>query len=150
LKSSLLLLPKDDPHWKDRDKYPASFVLDELRCIYCGMCEEACPVDAIELTSVYDLTGMTREEMLFDKEKLLSVFDETVNSGKDPVRTNRGQLGPASEIAPTANQGPPPPGEDGQADQSSIHPAMRAIVEAPARATTNHVLSWQPTKQKSG
>lgn len=102
--------PKDDPHWKDRDKYPASFVLDELRCIYCGMCEEACPVDAIELTSVYDLTGMTREEMLFDKEKLLSVFDETVNSGKDPVRTNRGQLGPASEVSLTAKQGPAPPG----------------------------------------
>lgn len=102
--------PQDDPHWKDRDKYPATFVIDELRCIYCGMCEEACPVDAIELTSVYDLTGMSREEMLFDKEKLLSVFDETKDSGKDPVRTQRGPLGPAEVEAPTAKQGPPPPG----------------------------------------
>jgi NADH-quinone oxidoreductase subunit I len=74
------------------------------------MCEEACPVDAIELTSVYDLTGMSRQEMIFDKEKLLSVFDETVNSGRDPIRTNRGALGPASEEASTAQQGPPPPG----------------------------------------
>ena len=46
-------------------------MLDELRCIYCGMCEEACPVDAIELTHIYDMTGETREEMVFDKEKLL-------------------------------------------------------------------------------
>ncbi|MFM7977506.1 MAG: NuoI/complex I 23 kDa subunit family protein, partial [Pirellula sp.] len=102
--------PKDDPHWKDRDKFPATFTIDELRCIYCGMCEEACPVDAIELTSVYDLTGMTRQEMIFDKEKLLSVFDETVKSGRDPVRTHRGKLGPASEVAPSAKDAPPPPG----------------------------------------
>jgi NADH-quinone oxidoreductase subunit I len=84
--------------WPDREKYPETFVIDELRCIYCGMCEEACPVDAIELTSLYDLTGWSREEMMFDKEKLLSVFDQTVAAGTDPVRTSTGRLGPASEL----------------------------------------------------
>ncbi|HEX3999654.1 MAG TPA: NADH-quinone oxidoreductase subunit I [Pirellulales bacterium] len=63
--------------WPDREKYCESFTIDELRCIYCGMCEEACPVDAIELTSFLDLTGRSREEMIFDKEKLLSVYDKT-------------------------------------------------------------------------
>lgn len=83
--------------WPDREKYPETFVIDELRCIYCGMCEEACPVDAIELTSLYDLTGLSREQMIFDKEKLLSVFDQTAASPKDPVRTSRGRLSVASE-----------------------------------------------------
>jgi NADH-quinone oxidoreductase subunit I len=86
------------PDWPDRDKFPATFVLDELRCIYCGMCEEACPVDAIELTHIYDLTATSRDEMLFNKDKLLSVYDETKNDPKDPVRTGRGRLGPASEF----------------------------------------------------
>ncbi len=63
--------------WPDREKYPVKFDIDELRCIYCGMCEEACPVDAIELTPEYSLVGLTREEMIFDKEKLLEMFDKT-------------------------------------------------------------------------
>ena len=89
---------KAPPEWPDRDKYPATFVLDELRCIYCGMCEEACPVDAIELTHIYDLTGETRESLNLNKEKLLAIYDETKNNPKDPVRTGRGMLGPASEF----------------------------------------------------
>jgi NADH-quinone oxidoreductase subunit I len=34
-------------------------------------------VDAIELTSLYDIVGHTRQEMIFDKEKLLKIYDET-------------------------------------------------------------------------
>ncbi|NBO91407.1 MAG: NADH-quinone oxidoreductase subunit I [Planctomycetia bacterium] len=91
-----------DWHKDGREKYPETFVIDELRCIYCGMCEQACPVDAIELTTLYDLTGMSREEMMFDKEKLLSVFDETTKPNAkfpNPVRTKAGRLGVASELA---------------------------------------------------
>ena len=63
--------------WPDREKYPIQFDIDELRCIYCGMCEQACPVDAIELTPEFSLVGLTREEMVFDKAKLLEMFDRT-------------------------------------------------------------------------
>jgi NADH-quinone oxidoreductase subunit I len=82
--------------WPDREKYPELFVIDELRCIYCGMCEEACPVDAIELTTLFDLTGLSREEMMFDKEKLLSVYDQTTRAGTDPIRTRSGALSVAA------------------------------------------------------
>jgi NADH-quinone oxidoreductase subunit I len=101
--------------WDDREKYPESFVIDELRCIYCGMCEEACPVDAIELTGLYDLTGLSREQMIFDKAKLLSVFDVTKDA--EPMRTgNPLDASPAStQIEPSVAPGPrdeaaaPPP-----------------------------------------
>jgi NADH-quinone oxidoreductase subunit I len=65
--------------WSDREKYPKQFDIDELRCIYCGMCEEACPCDAIELTPHYEITGLSRNEMIFDKSKLLEVFDQTID-----------------------------------------------------------------------
>jgi NADH-quinone oxidoreductase subunit I len=97
------------PDWADRDKYPAAFVLDELRCIYCGMCEEACPVDAIELTHIYDLTGETREELVYDREKLLGIYDKTKDNPKDPVRTGRGRLGPAAAFAELPTLGPATP-----------------------------------------
>ena len=65
------------------------------------MCEEACPVEAIELTGLYDLTGLSREQMIFDKTKLLSVFDVTKEG--EPMR-----LRPAarSPMPPTANWWP--------------------------------------------
>ena len=41
------------------------------------MCEEACPLDTTELTSLLDLKGKSREKMIFVKEKLLGVYDIT-------------------------------------------------------------------------
>ena len=95
--------------WDDREKYPENFIIDELRCIYCGMCEEACPVDAIELTGLYDLTGLSREQMIFDKTKLLSVFDLTKVS--EPMKTERripdpNDHGPTRELATKPTDGP--------------------------------------------
>ena len=36
---------------KGIEKYPVRFEIDILRCVFCGYCEEACPVDAIRLGS---------------------------------------------------------------------------------------------------
>ena len=68
----------EESPWEDREKYPKQFDIDELRCIYCGMCEEACPVDAIELTPHYEVSGLTRAELIFDKSKLLEIYDHTI------------------------------------------------------------------------
>ncbi|NLX06530.1 MAG: NADH-quinone oxidoreductase subunit I [Phycisphaerae bacterium] len=73
--------------WPDREKYPESFVIDELRCIFCGMCEEACPVAAIELTPLFEPVSYTREEMMFDQDKLIEVYHAT--QGMKPYKQPR-------------------------------------------------------------
>jgi len=55
------------------EKIPKEFEIDMLRCIFCGLCEEVCPEEAIFLRQDYSLTGLARGEMIFDKDKLLSL-----------------------------------------------------------------------------
>jgi NADH-quinone oxidoreductase subunit I len=55
------------------EKYPEEFDIDMIRCIFCGMCEEVCPEQAIFLRKDYAITGLTREEMVHRKEKLLEI-----------------------------------------------------------------------------
>ena len=55
------------------EKFPKRFDINMLRCIYCGLCEEACPEEAIFMSKTYVVTGLSRELMIFDKEKLYEI-----------------------------------------------------------------------------
>ena len=55
------------------EKMPAEFEINMLRCIFCGFCQEVCPEEAIFLQQDYSLTGLSRGEMIYNKEKLLSL-----------------------------------------------------------------------------
>ncbi len=57
----------DDP----KERYPKFFEINMLRCIYCGFCEEVCPEEAIVMSNDFDLVFESREEAIYDKEKLL-------------------------------------------------------------------------------
>ncbi len=49
--------------------------IDMTKCIYCGMCQDACPVNAIFLGPNYEFAKETKNELLYDKEKLLDNGD---------------------------------------------------------------------------
>ncbi|KAI3624796.1 hypothetical protein GLX27_003596 [Malassezia furfur] len=49
--------------------------IDMTKCIYCGFCQEACPVDAIVETQTLEFATETREELFYNKEKLLANGD---------------------------------------------------------------------------
>ena len=52
-------------------RYPAVYELNALRCIYCGYCEEVCPVDAIKMGKNYEWVGYGRDEFILTTERLL-------------------------------------------------------------------------------
>ena len=56
----------------DGSRRTTRYDIDMTKCIYCGFCEEACPVDAIVEGPNYEFAATTREELFYDKEKLLA------------------------------------------------------------------------------
>ena len=60
---------------EDGSRRTTRYDIDMTKCIYCGLCEEACPVDAIVEGPNFEFATETREELLYDKEKLLANGD---------------------------------------------------------------------------
>ncbi len=59
----------------DGSRRTTRYDIDMTKCIYCGLCEEACPVDAIVEGPNFEFATETREELLYDKDKLLANGD---------------------------------------------------------------------------
>ena len=59
----------------DGSRRTTRYDIDMVKCIYCGLCQEACPVDAIVEGPNFEFSVETREELLYDKERLLANGD---------------------------------------------------------------------------
>jgi len=60
---------------QDGSRRTTRYDIDMTKCIYCGYCQEACPVDAIVEGPNFEFASETREELFYDKEKLLANGD---------------------------------------------------------------------------
>lgn len=59
----------------DGSRRTTRYDIDMTKCIYCGLCAEACPVDAIVEGPNFEFSTETREELYYNKQRLLDNGD---------------------------------------------------------------------------
>ena len=65
----------DSTEREDGSRKTTRYDIDMLKCIYCGLCQESCPVDAIVQGPNFEFATETREELYYNKKKLLDNGD---------------------------------------------------------------------------
>jgi len=51
-------------------KVLTNYTYDISRCMFCGLCEEACSTDALELSQDYEIALYSRENLILDRKRL--------------------------------------------------------------------------------
>lgn len=68
-----------EPH-ATKGRHPVTYTIQGPRCLFCGLCVEACPVKAIQMSHHFELAATDRNNLLYDKERLLElgrgIYDE--------------------------------------------------------------------------
>ncbi|HKP00751.1 MAG TPA: NADH-quinone oxidoreductase subunit NuoI [Nitrospiraceae bacterium] len=58
-------------------RYSKEYYMDMTRCLFCGMCVDACPVDALGMTREYEWSVYNKRDLLLDKDQLLAIGDRS-------------------------------------------------------------------------
>jgi len=73
---------KGEEHLYREEKYAAKYEINMLRCIFCGLCEEACPKEAILLTDRLVDAEYERDNFIYGKDKLVEKVDKRIDVSK--------------------------------------------------------------------
>ena len=67
------------------ERYGRVYQINYLRCIFCGLCIEACPTRALTMTNFYELADHSRADLIFTKEQLLAPLHEGMLAPPHPM-----------------------------------------------------------------
>lgn len=76
------------------EKYPAVYEIDLMRCVFCGYCEEACPVDAIRMGRDYEYAELSERNFVVGIEYLMnrpSLQDRNYSVFHEPKKQIQGK-----------------------------------------------------------
>ncbi|NKB82110.1 MAG: NADH-quinone oxidoreductase subunit NuoI [Nitrospirales bacterium] len=65
-------------------RYAKEYYMDMTRCLFCGQCVDACPVDALGMTQEFEWAVYDKRNLQLNKQQLLAIGDRAF-----PVREKR-------------------------------------------------------------
>jgi NADH-quinone oxidoreductase subunit I len=68
-------------------RYAKEYYMDMTRCLFCGMCVQACPADALAMTREFEWSVYDKRNLLLNKQQLLAIDDRNF-----PYREKRREL----------------------------------------------------------
>ena len=69
----------EDARFSPGERYGAIYQINYLRCIFCGLCIEACPTRSLTMSHEYELSGDSREALIFTKDQLMAPLPDGAN-----------------------------------------------------------------------
>ncbi|MBW3085672.1 NADH-quinone oxidoreductase subunit I [Austwickia sp. TVS 96-490-7B] len=67
------------------ERYGRVYQINYLRCIFCGLCIEACPTRALTMTNFYELADHSRSALIFEKHQLLAPVQDDMVAPPHPM-----------------------------------------------------------------
>src|SRR5262249_7849428 len=120
---------RESPITGKKRGYADDFVLDLNACIYCELCVQVCPTDAIVMTREPELPAYGREDLVLTMAKLYANAKSKNRAWGDATRLNGMQVPPKPPAAAKPAAAPAPATASGS-------PAAPAASGAPAAAAT--------------
>ncbi|MEO3938020.1 NADH-quinone oxidoreductase subunit NuoI [Dermatophilaceae bacterium Soc4.6] len=67
------------------ERFGRVYQINYLRCIFCGLCIEACPTRALTMTNDYELADNNRADLIFTKDMLLAPMQQGMLPSPHPM-----------------------------------------------------------------
>ena len=75
----ITVVPHED---EDGERHPSAFDIDLGRCLFCGLCEDACPADAIALGRHYEFCNYDNKALVVGRDALMTMPGKSVRGGE--------------------------------------------------------------------
>lgn len=123
-----------DPTDPDAKKFSYFYHINETRCLYCGLCVEVCPVEALIMSHHFEMATDNRAETIYDKSKILAMGKTYMAELNERTESGQAQQIPGTTLRPALAARPATPelpgsgaaAYSGEPDQSNAAPGGAA------------------------
>ena len=75
------VISSEDPE-RPLQRFASEFYIDITKCVFCGYCVEACPVNALAMTKMYEFSTHDKRTLMFDKKRLYEIGERHLDDAK--------------------------------------------------------------------